>query len=209
MELKEYQEKTLGVLDQYLTRLREKFDLAAKAKETLDKAGIPLPSGLLDYPTQAWDQCRVDGLLPIDSQETPYSTRTDPTGQYIPSICLKIPTGGGKTLLGLWGARAILQKFVRSNRGFLLWIVRSEAIYAQTKRQLTDRNHPYRQTLDRLAAGADRVLILEKDDPLNAADVREHLCVMLLILASANRQTKEQLRMFQMGKRPWFLPLRK
>ena len=39
--------------------------------------------------------------------------------------------------------------------------------------------------------------ILEKDDPLNILDVESHLCVMLLMLQSANRQTKETLKFFR------------
>lgn len=77
----------------------------------------------------------------------------------------------------------------------MLWIVPNEAIYTQTKRHLTDRQHPYRQMLDRAAAG--KVRILEKSDPLDARDVQSNLCVMLLMLQSANRQTKDTLKMFQ------------
>ena len=71
----------------------------------------------------------------------------------------------------------------------------NEAIYAQTKKHLINREHPYRQILDRAAAG--RVKILEKNDPLNRLDVETHLCIMLLMLQSANRETKETLRLFR------------
>jgi type III restriction enzyme len=77
----------------------------------------------------------------------------------------------------------------------VLWIVPNEAIYSQTRRQLNDRQHPYRQMLDRAAAG--RVRLLEKNDRLDARDVETHLCVMLLMLPSANRQTRESLRLFR------------
>lgn len=49
--------------------------------------------------------------------------------------------------------------------------------------------------MDKAAAG--RVKILEKNDPLNKRDVDSHLCVMLLMLQSANRETQETLRMFR------------
>ena len=39
--------------------------------------------------------------------------------------------------------------------------------------------------------------LLEKNDPLNRLDVESHLCVMLLMLQSANRETKETLRLFR------------
>ena len=71
----------------------------------------------------------------------------------------------------------------------------NEAIYSQTKAQLSNREHPFRQILDRASAG--RTKILEKDDPLNKQDIDTHLCVMLLMLQSANRETKETLRLFR------------
>ena len=43
----------------------------------------------------------------------------------------------------------------------------------------------------------NRVLLLEKGDKLDARDVDAGLCVMLLMLQSANRQTNDTLRMFK------------
>src|SRR5690606_10629722 len=77
----------------------------------------------------------------------------------------------------------------------VLWIVPNEAIYAQTLKRLKDRQHPYRQALDRAAAG--KVQIMEKGDRLDARDVDAQLCVMLLMLQSANRQTQDALKMFR------------
>ena len=48
-------------------------------------------------------------------------------------------------------------KWVRRNSGFVLWIVPNEAIYTQTKKALINREHPYRQQLDKAAAGRVKV----------------------------------------------------
>lgn len=214
MQLKSYQEKALRTLDLYLDGLRSCADEIQTARAALLGAGAKLSALDLDFPAKAWEMCRVGDVLPHSSTRRrdgsiiQYRKRADGIGRPVPDICLKVPTGGGKTLLGAWGTVAILQKFLRSNRGFVLWIVPNDAIYWQTRKQLTDRDHPYRQVLDRAAAGADRVRILEKDDPLNADDVREHLCVMLLMLQSANRSAKEQLRLFRdRGNVHGFFPL--
>ena len=42
-----------------------------------------------------------------------------------------------------------------------------------------------------------RVKMLEKDDPFTAADVEHYLCVMLISLQSANRKSKDFLRIFR------------
>lgn len=75
------------------------------------------------------------------------------------------------------------------------WIVPNEAIYAQTRRQLTDRQHPYRQMLDVLSGNAVR--FLETTDQLDARDVESHLCVMLLMLQAGSRENKDPLKMFR------------
>ncbi len=73
----------------------------------------------------------------------------DGVGRSIPHVCLKLPTGGGKTLLAAHGVDRILVSHFRQTTGFVLWIVPSDAIYTQTKKQLADRENPMRQTLDR------------------------------------------------------------
>ena len=102
-----------------------------------------------------------------------YVNRTDGGGRPIPHICFKVPTGGGKTLL----AAAALERR-HQQTGLILWIVPSKAIYNQTKAALWNREHPYRQMLERASAG--RVKMLEKDDSFNRDDVANYLCVMLL-----------------------------
>ncbi len=138
---------------------------------------------------------RDAGRLPSGRGAVAYSQRVDGTGLAVPNACLKVPTGGGKTLLAAVAVSKILGTYLSSNTGFVLWVVPNEAIYSQTKRDLTNRDHPYRQILDRAAAG--KVKILEKTSRLDVRDVQENLCVMLLMLQSANRSAKETLRLFR------------
>ena len=113
----------------------------------------------------------------------------------VPNAVLKVPTGGGKTWLAVSAVSRIMGRYLARNTGFVLWIVPNEAIYTQTLKHLKDRQHPYRQALDRAAAG--RVRIMDKTDRLDARDVETNLCVMLLMLQSANRETQDSLKMFQ------------
>lgn len=113
----------------------------------------------------------------------------------VPNAVLKVPTGGGKTWLAVAAVSRIMGRYLDRNTGFVLWIVPNEAIYTQTLKHLKDRQHPYRQALDRAAAG--RVRIMEKTDPLNARDVETNLCVMILMLQSSNRENQDTLKMFQ------------
>ena len=192
----EYQGRVLARLDDYLTEL-----VAQKAKADKIHAANVLESDpdlirpVPDFPAKAWDALRQAGRLPESRRNIGYSSRQDGIGRNVPNIVYKVPTGGGKTFLAVASLSRIFGRYLGQNRGFVLWIVPNEAIYSQTKRQLTDRQHPYRQMLDVLSGNAVR--ILEKDSQLDARDVESHLCVMFLMLQSGTRENKDSLRMFR------------
>lgn len=196
MELKEYQQSVLDRLDAYLDELRTQLSKAEKVRKANEGETDPdLIRPVPDFPKLVWERMKEQGRLPNFRAAIPYSGRKDGMGNEVPHLCLKIPTGGGKTLLAANAVSRIMGRYLQRNYGFVLWIVPNEAIYSQTKKKLINREHPYRQILDRAAAG--RVKILEKNDPLNRLDVESQLCVMLLMLQSANRETKETLRLFR------------
>ena len=187
----DYQERALGALDAYLERLAEERAKGAKLEAFIAEnpdAGATWP----DYPSRAWERLAREVGVP-DGRA--YSPRASGDGRPVPNATLKVPTGGGKTFLACAALSRIFGRLLGSNTGMVLWIVPNEAIYAQTLRALRDRDHAYRQTLDRAAAG--RVKVLEKGDPLHRGDLGAHLCVMLLMLQSSNRQNQEALRLFR------------
>ncbi len=209
MQLKEYQQGVLNKLDRYLAILaekREKMELAAKA---LRDAGVEVT--LPDYCVETWNTLNEDGALPSLVQNglpmaAPYLTRFDALKRPIPSICLKVPTVGGKTLLATAAVERIQADYFKRQTGMVLWVVPSDAIYRQTWKHLANREHPYRQMLERASGG--RVKMLEKLDSFGKRDVEASLCVMLLMLPSASRQSKETLRMFRdSGRYPDFFPV--
>jgi type III restriction enzyme len=194
MELKDFQQRVLDSLDGYLDELSASHASFLKYQQfMLENPDMDAP--VFDYTEKAWVKLRDAGNLPSVRTKYPFSPRSDGVGCSVPAVALKVPTGGGKTLLAANAVSRIMSKWLRRNSGFVLWIVPNESIYAQTKKALSSREHPYRQQLDKAAAG--RVKILEKNDPLNKRDVDSHLCIMLLMLQSANRETQETLRMFR------------
>ena len=207
LELKEYQQSASDRIDHWLRTLRERRARSDEAVAALERIGHEIPDALRDYPRDAWKGLAEIGELAAATLAAgaPYVGRTTGSGESLPHICLKIPTGGGKTLMGAVAVERIL-----ANRdvqtGLVLWTVPTNAIYRQTKDALWNREHPYRQRLE-LACGG-RVKVMEKDDRLTANDVRNYLCVMLLMLPSANRQrNRDFLRMFRnSGRYPGFFP---
>ncbi len=199
MELKEYQ---LAALESF-TRWRDALETARLQAKTavtaLQAAGLDVPDDVRNYPKSAWKRLADSGGVAESAGE--YVSRTDEAGRPIPHACLKVPTGGGKTLL----AAATLERLNRPT-GLTLWITPSRAIYEQTKAALWNREHPYRQMLERGSGG--RVKLLEKDEPFTLADTANYMCVMLLMLPAANRQKgREFLRMFRdSGRYPTLFP---
>lgn len=190
----DYQDRVLTTLEGYLDVLKDKKaradKIAALAAQDPD-LGLAVP----DFSGEAWQVLKSEGKLPASRAAIPFSARVDGCGRSVPNAVLKVPTGGGKTWLAVSAVSKIMGRYLDRNTGFVLWIVPNEAIYTQTLKHLKDRQHPYRQGLDRAAAG--RVKIMEKADRLNARDVETHLCVMILMLQSSNRENQDSLKMFQ------------
>lgn len=190
----DYQDRVIKTLDDYLDLLKEKKaradKVAALAAQDPD-LGLAIP----DFAKEAWEAMKAAGKLPASRAAIPFSPRMDGCERPVPNAVLKVPTGGGKTWLAVSAVSRVMGRYLDRNTGFVLWIVPNEAIYTQTLKHLKDRQHPYRQALDRAAAG--RVKIMEKTDRLDARDVETNLCIMLLMLQSANRETQDSLKMFQ------------
>ena len=201
MELKDYQQQSLETLERYLEALKDARQKAEELRAALASSELPsvlqeeaavLAADAEDYPRKAWENLREKGMLPgVAGQMPEYIPRETASGEPIPHVCLKVPTGGGKTLLGVEAVRRL-----KLGTGFLLWLVPTKAIYAQTWDAFRNREHPYRQSLDRASGG--RVKLLQKDDRFTKQDVEDYLCVMLLMLPATNRnRNKEFLKMFR------------
>ena len=187
----------LDQLDRWLDALKEARLKCEKATKALEESGVDVPEELKNYPLAAWKSLKEQNVLPAvqnqdgNSEVPDYISRTATSGEPAPHICLKIPTGGGKTLLGV----AALER-IKQDTGFVLWIVPTRAIYEQTLKAFRTREHPYRQILERISGG--KVKLLQKDDRFTRQDVESRLCIMMLMLPSANRQKgKDFLKIFR------------
>jgi len=189
MELKEYQKKTLEQVKHYLGSLAE-----FKAK---NEKAIEIDRELsINFPLKAWE--KVIG--------TTYYSKKNGLGEELPAFYLKIPTGGGKTILACHTIDLINRIYLKKQTEIVLWIVPTTQIYRQTLANVRNREHPYRQVLDISSGG--RTTILEKMDRFTKLDVEENLVVMLLMLPSASRRNKEVLKVFKdSGSFGEFFPL--
>lgn len=172
MDLKEYQEEALKRFERWVAMLHEARDKSEMQVEKLREVGVD-ESTIKDaenYPKLAWKNV----------SEGEHISRFDRAGRPIPHVCLKVPTGGGKTLM----AADVLRRLGLRN-GLVLWVVPTTKIYEQTLSKLKNRESPIRQRLDMGCGG--RLKVFEKDDAITKLDIDNCLCVMILILHSTNR----------------------
>lgn len=184
MFLKNYQIKVTGELKRFFQSARETRD----AVETARKA---LPENLRHALHLNWVQNTFDNL------RKPYNDRSiNGFGNYYPRICLKVPTGGGKTLLAVEAIREYKNLFAQKRTGLVVWIVPSETIYTQTVKKLRDKGNYLRQLLDQCSGG--KTVILEKGQRLTTQDIEENLVILFVMIQSISRRNaKEALKVFQ------------
>lgn len=111
MRLKDYQTEVLDCLSGFLRALE------AKRQEAEEFVAFQQSKGrdakLADYCRETWEALNTEGRLPRarDRQghevALPYVPRHDGPGRPVPNVCLKVPTGGGKTLLACAGCKRI------------------------------------------------------------------------------------------------------
>ena len=157
MELKNYQRKVLANLRSYLRHLAVCGDPATAYNRHLAE----------------------DGLVPGNGGIERY--RDDVAGT--PKVCVKVPTGGGKTFIAANAINVICDELEERPSDAVVWLVPRKEILKQTLRQLRDPAHPLRMVLDR--DFAHRVEVLDKEDGLRGrgftrATVEDQLTVFVL-----------------------------
>lgn len=113
----------------------------------------------------------------------------------VPHVCMKVPTGGGKTFMACASVRCIFDALPTGKPQVVVWLVPSDSILTQTVRNLSDVNHPYRQKLDQDFAG--RVGVYTKEMLLNGQNfspdtVREMLTVCIMSYGSLRIDSKKK-----------------
>ena len=121
MILKEYQKRALATVEEFLERLTEWRARAAAAVLEQD------PEMDVDWVGRAWAKT---------APSRAYLPRRNGLGEPLPSFCLKIPTGGGKTLLATKVIDLVNTHYRRRQTGLVLWIVPTTQIYNQTLKAL-------------------------------------------------------------------------
>jgi len=79
----------------------------------------------------------------------------------VPCVCLRIPTGGGKTVLAAHAVPLLAREWAAVDAPVTVWLVPSDAIRQQTLKALQTPGHPYRAALADAYGEGLRVCVLE------------------------------------------------
>jgi len=96
-----------------------------------------------------------------------------------PYCCLRLPTGGGKTLLAAHAIGIARDTYLARPFPVVLWLVTSSAIADQTLGALKKPTHPYRQALEAAFGGAVRVHGIDERRQLRAQDMADAATVIV------------------------------
>jgi len=163
MELKEYQKRSLSRLALFLAQAR------------------------IEGPLRAFE-----ATAETDGEEASYrpilNERNVPVSglEHVPYVAIRIPTGGGKTVMGAHIIRRAAVVYLERERPLVLWLVPTKLIKTQTLEAFRNIRHPYRRELDD-AFGVGKVAIFDLADSatIKPQDLAERLCLVVGTMASA------------------------
>ena len=168
MQLKEYQQRTLARVDDFL-RLCKLRGISAAYAEVARRKG--------------------EDEKPENSYAGEYRTVIAGLDD-CPHVCMRIPTGGGKTLLAAHSI-PLAAEFTERPFPVVLWMIPWDNVRTQTAKILKDPLHPCRAFLDGKFGHQVAVYDIADFDSINAATISGKACVVVsTIQAFRSRQTE-------------------
>ena len=156
MQLKQYQKDTLGVLQRFLEEARVAGPKNAYETITTD-------------PEVAERLGRYGGSYAVPFRDMPE----------MPYVCLRLPTGGGKTILGCHAVRVARDAWVEKDYPVVLWLVPTNTIRLQTVQALKNPLHPYYKVLEEEFEGRVRIYDISEFTRIRPQDLRDSCCIVV------------------------------
>lgn len=171
--LKEYQKSCLKILEDFLIRARDRG--AKAAFNACDSR-----------PTDKWGRRQEYATIP-----------GWPESEAFPYVCLRVPTGGGKTIIASETVGIATKKFLQAERSVVLWLAPSEPIVTQTIKALRDRHHYYRRALDEAFGGCVTVLDVDEALYVKPGTMDADTTIIVSTMQAFRREKKEGLRVYR------------
>ena len=156
MQLKQYQIDTLSVLRRFFEDARvagpkNAYETITREPELADRLG------------------RHGGSYTAPLENLPE----------VPYVCLRLPTGGGKTILAAHAVQIARDAWIEKDYPPVLWLTPTNTIRLQTAQALKNPLHPYRQALDEKFNGRVRVFDISDFTHIRPQDLRDYCCIVV------------------------------
>jgi len=115
----------------------------------------------------------------------------------VPYVCLRVPTGGGKTLIAAHAVGTVAKRLGHQDRPLCLWVTPSTTIRDQTLRGLRDRNHPYHAALKESLGVPLEVLTLEEALTANRSMMSSSAVIIVTTIQSYRIDDEGNRRIYQ------------
>lgn len=113
-----------------------------------------------------------------------------------PYVCLRIPTGGGKTVMGAHIIQAAGDAYLERTYPLVMWMVPTTQIKTQTLQAFKDPRHPYRQELDEAFGGNVALYDVEDFAQIRPADLGTKVCVVISTMAALRVENQEGRKVY-------------
>ena len=169
MELKTFQREALETLRTYLDRAR-----------------------IVGDPEQVF----IQTLRHREPDKTPPPYRTIPGLPGVPNVCLRLPTGAGKTLLASHTIAVAGTSYLERDYPVVLWLVPTNTIRKQTAEALKNSSHPYRAAIDK--AFESRVSVFDISDvtQIRPQDLTERVSIIVATIQTLRITNTEGRRVY-------------
>ncbi|HEY5972673.1 MAG TPA: DEAD/DEAH box helicase family protein [Pseudoxanthomonas sp.] len=115
----------------------------------------------------------------------------------VPYACLRIPTGGGKTVMGAHIVQAAGRALLDREFPLVMWMVPTTQIKTQTLEAFRDPRHPYRQELDDAFDGQVAVFDVADFAQIRPADLGTKVCIVISTVAALRVENQEGRKVYE------------
>ena len=102
-----------------------------------------------------------------------------------PCICLRVPTGGGKTVIAACAIHVIDFAYCGTGAPVVLWLTPSDTITTQTLSALQNPDHPYRQAIEQKFRSV-RVVGVDEVPSIPKSEFRETCIIIVATIQTFN-----------------------
>ncbi|MFH1802269.1 MAG: DEAD/DEAH box helicase family protein [archaeon] len=134
----------------------------------------------------------------VKNREIPYNGKPF---KDVPFVCMKIPTGGGKTLVAAQSVVEIMSSYSpeKRDKGIVLWFCPNDAIKSQTLKKLKDTADIHRKVLNEYFGKDIKIFSNEEALSIKRHEVEDNLCIIVASLDAFRKgeEKRDKYKVYQ------------